>query len=309
MLTRKTYKLEKPILYNNIGVTTFAGRTLDPEDVAKIGGFRRVMAGSFLCNSGRLLPRAEIISPYTSAATQVVVSNPSAFQVGDILRLIGTPSSTPYQEAQAVDAATAPLFGTVTGWDKTYDYQKTTVTPNSVAVGNIFTVDIDGVLISFTALTTSNADVVNGLLKQFQGMRSPNSTLWELDVTATSTQLVIKHQQPREIFKVKTTVAQGAAVTTGTLVAAITEGVGTLLITPQAGNGNQLIGAKIGTITDVPIGVITQESYLTDDDGVDVSIMVSAYEAAGVFTKSLPYLDGSIVAKLPKLTFVPPYGV
>lgn len=308
MLTRKTYKLEKPILYNNVGVTSFAGTTIDPIDVAKIGGFRRIMAGSFLCQ-GRLLPRAEIISPYTSATSQVIVSNPSVFKVGDVLRLIGTPSSTPYQEAQAVVSATAPLFGTVTGWTQTYDFQATTVTPNSVAVGNIFTVDIDGVLISYTALTTSNADVVAGLVKQFQAVRSPNSTLRDLDFTASATQLTIKHQQPREIFKVRTSVTQGVAVTTGTLVTSVTEPLGALLITPQAGNGNQIIGAKIGTIADIPIGVITQEYYLTDDDGVDVSMMISAYEAAGIFTKALPYLDGDIVARLPKLTFVPPYGV
>jgi hypothetical protein len=306
LLTRKTFKTEKPILYNNIGAESFAQETIEPDDVAKIGGYRRIMAGSFL-SRGRLLPRAEIISPYTSGQGQVTVSNPSVFKIGDVLRVIGTATPNAYQEAQAVATATAPLFGTVTGFDRTFDYQKTVVTPNSAAVGNIFTVEIDGIGISFTALTTSNADVVNGLLTQFNEMRAPVSILNDLKLTATATQLIIEHQIPREIFKVRTMVAQGTASTTGTLIAQITEGVGTLLITPQAGNGNQVIGSKIGTITDIPTGIITEEYYLTDDDGMDRSINISGYTSAGVNSKALPYLDGDIVART-KLTFIPPYG-
>lgn len=306
MLTRKTYKIEKPILYNNIGAESFAQETMEPDDVARIGGYRRIIAGSFL-SRGRLLPRAEIISPYTSGQGQVIVNNPSVFKIGDVLRVIGTATPNAYQESLGVATGTAPLFATVTGFDRTFLYQKTTIIPNSVAVGNIFTVEIDGINISFAALTTSNADVVNGLLAQFNQMRAPVSILNDLRLTATATQLTIEHQLPREIFKVRTMVAQGAAATTGTLTAQVTEPVGALLITPQAGNGNQVIGTKIGTITDIPTGIITEEYYLTDDDGMDRAINISGYTSAGVNTKALPYLDGDIVART-KLTFVPPYG-
>ena len=307
MLTRYAYKTERPILYNNVNTESLYGKYIDTADVAKVDGFRRILAGSFLTNSGRILPRAKIISPYTSGATSVIVSNPWAFKIGDVLRVIGTPSSTPKQEADAVIGATAAAFGTVTAIASSSGNQITTATVASPAVGNIFTLNIDGITVSYTATTTTAADVVTNLKTLFESQKSQTSTWADIDTTVASATLTFTQRYPREIFVVTGTVAQGAGGSTGTITIAVTTSIGSLAITPTGSNGNQVISTKIGTITDIPLGVITHEHYLTDEEGQDRGEAIACYNMAAVNLLALPYIDGHIVASLPRISYMPVY--
>jgi hypothetical protein len=307
MLTRYTYKLERPILYNNVNTERLYGRYINPADIAKIGGHRRIIPGTILTNTNRILPRAKIISPYTSEATTVIVNNPWAFKVGDVLRVIGTPSSTPAAENSGIVGATAAAFGTVTAVSATDGPQVTTVTIASPAVGNIFTLAVDGISFSFTAATTTAADIAIGLKAAFDAQKSQTSTWADIDATVASAVITFTHRHPREVFTVSSSVAQGTGGSTGTATVAVTTAIGALTITASATNGNQVIGTKIGTITDIPLGIITHEHYLTDDEGQDRGEAIAVYNMAAINTLSLPYLDGHIVASLPRLSFVPPY--
>ncbi|ARV58067.1 hypothetical protein BZZ01_04940 [Nostocales cyanobacterium HT-58-2] len=309
MLSRTSFRLEKPILYNNVNAQSLYGALIDPANIAKVGGFRRIPAGSFLAAKNRLLPRARIISPYTSGSATVIVSNPYPFKVGDVLKVIGTPTSTPIQESQAVNNATAADFGTVTAIDTANNKQVTTVTPAAVAVGNVFSLTIEGATISYTATTTTAADVAKGLKNNFDAAKSPTGALFDLRAEVNGDSLVFTHEYLGEIAEIVGNVVQGAAATTGTLAVTVTQSVGALTITPASGNTNQVIGNKIGTITDLVLGVITHDHLLTDDDGIDTPRALAAYDSAMVNTKALPYLDGHIVNALPRLAFTPRYGV
>ncbi|NJO63800.1 MAG: hypothetical protein HC836_38140 [Richelia sp. RM2_1_2] len=171
--------------------------------------------------------------------------------------------------------------------------------------------NVEGVIFSYTAQTTSNADVINGLKAAFQQAKSQTSVFNDdgIRLVVTPTTLTIESYLPREIITVRGSVIQGTAATVGTLAVVVTQAVGAVLITPQGGNASLEIGAKIGTISDLPLGVITHEHYLTDDDGNDVNCAVTAYDMASVNTLSLPYIDGAItMQQLPKLSFIPAYG-
>lgn len=307
MLSRYAYKLERPVLYNNVNTERLYGRYINPSDVAKIGGHRRIAPGSFLTNANRILPRARIIAPYTSDASTVIVSNPAAFKVGDVLKVIGTPSSTAKQEADAVIEGTAAAFGTVTAVSGNDGPQVTTVTIASPAVGNIFTLTLDGISFSFTAASTTAADIATGLKTAFDAQKSQTSTWADIDATVSSGVITFTHRYNREVFTVSSSVAQGTGGSTGTATVAVPTPAGALTITASSSNGNQVIGTKIGTITDIPLGIITHEHYLTDDDGQDRGESIAAYNMAAINTLALPYLDGHIVASLPRLSFTPPY--
>ena len=253
------------------------------------------------------MPRARIISPYTSDGATVIVNNPWAFKSGDVLRVIGTPATAPAAENSGVVGATAAAFGTVTAVSATDGPQVTTVTIASVAIGNIFTLTVDGVSFSFTAATTAAADVATGLKAVFDSQKSQTSTWADIDAIAVGAVLTLTHRYPREIFTITSGVAQGAGGSTGTATVAVTTAVGALTITASASNGNQVVGTKIGTITDIPLGVISHEYYLTDDEGQDKGVNLAAYNVAAINTPALPYIDGHIVASLPRLGFTPVY--
>ena len=311
-ITRTSYRLEKPVLYNLMHAQALHAALIEPEMLSKIGGYRQIIAGSFLATGNRILPRATVISPYASGESQVIVNNPAAFIPGDVIRVIGTVASSSFDEAQSITMGTAPIFGTVTSVEGGIDMQKTTVTPNSVAVGNIFVLDIEGIKFSYIAETTSNEDVVNGLKQAFLQSKSQTSVFNDdgIRLVGTPTELTIESHMPREVITVKANVIQGDAATVGTLDVEVTQAVGAVLITPQGSNASLEIGAKIGTITDLPLGVITHDYYLTDDDGNDVNCRIAAYDMASVNTNALPYLDGAIVMQqLPKLSFIPAYGI
>ncbi|MCC5616371.1 hypothetical protein LC605_15090 [Nostoc sp. CHAB 5836] len=307
MLTRYTYRIERPVLYNNVNTERLHGRYINPSDIAKIGGHRRIIPGTFLTAANRVLPRARIISPYTSDTTTVIVNNPSAFRVGDVLKVIGTPSSTPAAENAAVVNATAPNFGTVSAVSAIDGPQVTTATIAFPAVGNIFTLILDGISFSFTATTAIAADIATGLKAAFDAQKSQSSTWADVDATVNSAVLTFTHRQVRSVFTVSSSVAQGTGGSTGTAVVAVATAVGALTITASAANGNQIIGTKIGTITDIPLGVVTHEHYLTDDEGQDRASAIAVYNMAAVNLLALPYIDGHIVASLPKLSFIPIY--
>lgn len=306
---RKTYRFERTILYNNVITESLYGVSLSPDRVPTIGGVKRILAGSFLAAGERILPRATIASPYASGGATVVTNNPWVFQMGDVLRAIGTPNSTPQQEWEAVTAGTATPLGTVTAINNLSVKQKTVLTPNSVAVGNIFRITVDGAAIAFTATAASTANVTAGLKAAFDLARGSTSSLQDIDATDTGTTLELTHTEEGEIFTVVPSVLQGTAGTLGTMTAAIAAPVGALTITPAGGNGNLAIGSKVGAIADVPLGIIAHDYWFTDSgDGLHYSRDFAAYNKAAIYSKGLPYLDGHLVRALPGLSFIPAYG-
>lgn len=277
---------------------------IEETDIPTIGGSKSVPAGVFLSKKStgghRTLGRAKVMAPYTSGDTTVIVESPQVFKIGDVLRVIGTPGQSYHTEDTAVKAATAPLFGTVTAIDALAQKQITTVTFASVAVGNVFTLTINGSPISFTATAASSQNVADGLKAAIICAQTGSAPLEEIRSTTPGGVLTLTTDLEGIIFTTEATVAQGVAVTTGTAVVDVTTAIGTLTITPQGGNASLAIGAKIGTIGDVVVGVLGIGISLADGDQ-----HIAPYSAGIVYLQALPYIDGDIVAQMPKLTFIP----
>lgn len=304
-LTQKQYALDRPVLFNNLNVNNLISSYIKPELISSVGGYKKIPAGSWLTDGDRLLDRAIVISPYTAGQTKVAVNNPWAFLPGDVLHIIGDSSENYMAEKNAVEQATAPVFGTVVSVNTGVAPMLTTITPANVAVGDIFNLEIEETQVSYIANTTVVADVVKGLYDQLVTymQQSHHSTIEGLKIKNNGTNLSLQTKEPGQIF-----VTTGSVVGTGTMAIAVSEGIGTLEITAGAGNANLTIGSKIGSINKPGLGIIAHTLYLTDQDNLDRVGDYAAYDAGNIFKKSLTYLDGALVAANQTLKYMPPYS-
>ena len=303
-MKRTVYYVDPPILSTNVGSENAYHCTIEDSDVATIADKKELPAGIFLCKKiggHRPLARSLVLAPYTGGATILVVETPQVFKVGDVLRVIGTPGQTRYEEDAAVKNATAVALGTVTAINALSQKQITTVTFASVAVGNIFTLTINDAAISFIATAASNQNVADGLAAALVKAQSRSSSLAEIEATTPGGVLTLTTKDPGMIFSVSASVAQGTGGSLGTATVAVTQPIGALTITPQGGAPSLAIGSKVGTIGDVVVGVLANSVDFTND----LFRSIAPYSAGIVYEKALPYLDGDIRAQLPKLTFTP----
>lgn len=302
-LIQKSYRIEKPILYNPCGVNTLYGVILDPALINYISGFKQVYEGSFLTDKREILARTTTLSPYASGETEVFVHNPFPFKVGDVLYEIGDETEDRIAEINAINNASR-LFGTITAIDTSSVKQVTWVTPEDTVADDVVSLSIDGLSVSYVAMSDQIDEVVKGLYDALVGgLHSHHSVLEALDISEDGSKLILTLKEPGGVF-----VTKGSVTGTGSLTIAVQEAIGKMTITPAAGNSSFNVGAKIGRIDQFPVGVIAHRYYLNDEDGMDRATSLSAYDTANVYKKSLPYLDGQIVSLIPTLKFTPTYG-
>lgn len=304
-LTKKTFRRERPVLYNNCNTNNLQGSYIKPSNVSKVGDYKRVIEGSWQAWGDRLVAAGKAASPYVAGETEVVVNNPWAFLPGDVLSIVGDETEDYVAEKAAVAAGTAPEFGTVVSVDPGVAPQQTLVTPSGVAIGDVYSLKIEETEVSFEATTTDVADVLKGLYDELTLylQQSHHSKVESLKIENNGTDLVLTAESPGEIF-----VTTGSVVGTGALDVAIAPGVGGLTITPGAGNANLNIGAKLRDLTLRPLGIIATPMYLTDDHGLDRVGDYAAYDAGNINKAALTYLDGDLVSSMPTLKYMKPYG-
>lgn len=302
------------ILYNNIGTKNLPSANIHADSVSSVGGNKHIPAGSFISvikgtSLHRATPRGKIISKYTAGQTSVIVKNPSVFKPGDILYLISPPGTPRYQELQSIRSGSAPVFGTVTAVDGSSSKQVTTITPSTVAVGNVITLIISDITLTYIVTDATIAVVTAGLKKAFDQLKGNASSLEFLSAEATSTTLKISSSQSGHIFEVKASGSNGSAGSPPTIATAITQGIGALTITPGAGNAAAEVGTKLGSIDDVIVGITAHTHYFTDPEtNQDKDIVIAPYNAAMINLKALPYIDADIVEQVQELSYTPPYG-
>jgi hypothetical protein len=300
---QKAYRLDPRVLYNITNSESLPNRIMQANSFTSIAGYKRILAGSFLSSTGRLLGRSRVLSPYTAGTSSLIVNNPFAFKVGDVLHIIGGATENPYAERNAVESGVAPILGTISNIDGSSKSQTTRITFASVAVGDIYTINIGGQIVSVVATSTNIADLTLALRDKFKTLPWENSVFEILSAFSSATYLEISCSEPGEIIDLNVSVTG-----TGSATISTTSAVGALTISIGAGNAALPQGAKIGTIVDYPVGIIDAEYYLSDEDGLDRNVDIAAYNGGMVYKNSLPYLDGQIVAALPKLSFSPTYG-
>jgi hypothetical protein len=307
MWIQRRYRLEKPVLYNNIGTKELYGAFVNPGSVALVCGERRILEGSLLAVGEELMKRAYSIGRYKGDGV-LYLNNPYPFAPGDVLRLIGSRSPSPVAEYNAVTQGTAPVLGTVTAVIGDSSKQVLEITPTSIVKGNIITLWIEWIPVTYVAQSDSPASVVAGLKKAITSIHGENSILGEVEVSATETALSISHRDVGQIFQVFSSVEQGGGLTKGELEIKVSQGVGGIQITPQAGAPTPVpTGSKIGTIDQAPLGVIAHDYYFNDSDGEGRVRDLAAYNEAMLNRKALTYLDGAIIQQLPNLSYMPHY--
>lgn len=304
-LTQKTYALERPILFNNDISNNLFGTQIKADKVSRTGGCKKIQAGSFITTEGRLLDRAVVIAKYTSGQPGVIVNNPWAFLPGDILYVIGDETENYVAEKTAVEQGTAPIFGTVTAVNLGVNLFQATIVPSGVTVGSTYTLQIEEVVVSYTAKTTVVSDLLKGLQDELlaYSQQAEHSTIQGITITNNNANLVIKAKELGQLFKVKADVSGS-----GNLAIAIPFSLGALNITPSAGNATLEVGSKIGSIDKQAIGIIAKTLYLTDQDNQERPSDCAAYDMANINKRALPYLDGALVAANQTLKYLPPYG-
>ena len=301
-LNTRRFKKEGSILYNNVGANTLHGIYLDADNMANVGNYKKIIAGTFLTADNRVHGAAKVISPYTAGATQVVVDNPWSFQIGDVLYLIGDADSSPSEEKAAFDNKTTE-FGTVTAINAGTSRYKATITPTAIAVGDVVNLSIEELSISVIAKTTVIGDLLTQIVDELNlSGRSDLGVLDYLDYTIEADTLVITAKETGTILTVNVSVTG-----TGTATVEVATGIGTIEITAGAGNSAILIGAKLSIVDSNILGIFAHSEYLTDDWRQEMTADTAAYDTANINLKALPYMDGAIAAQLPTLKFMPPY--
>jgi hypothetical protein len=299
LITRRSYQIEKQVLYNNVNTERLYGALIDSDTIPLIGGSRRIMAGSFLAAGERLLARAKVLSPVASGGTKLIVNNPWAFRVGDVIKLIGAAAATPTQELTAIDSGSAANVGTISAISSSSIAQITRIVPPTPAIGNTFTVTLNNaVTASFTATAATVANVTAGLKSALASAISNYSSLDWFVFNDNGTNLEITTTEPGEPFMVTATGTSAPTVT-------VTAAVGELTIsTVTSALG---IGDKVGLINQVPLGIIANEFVLTDESSLNFQQNFAAYNKAPIYSKALPYLDGHLVRAIPGLSYIPAY--
>lgn len=304
---RRGYRQEKPVMYNNIGTKELYGAFVNPEGITTIGGEKKVIEGSFLTPGGGVLARAQTIGRYKGDG-KIYVNNPYPFKPGDSLRVIGKFKPDLISEYDAVVRSTAPTLGTVTRVAGDLVKEVLKLTPTSLVPGNIISLWIDWIPVTYPVTSANVAETVNGLKKAISSIRGTFSTLDEIELNATETALEVSAKESGEIFSVWGQIDKGSAGSEGSLQIEVVQGVGCIEFIPEPGAPSSLLaGSRVGTITDVPLGVIAHAYYLGDSAGGDRPRDVAAYSDGMVNRCALPYLDGHLVQAIPGLIYMPHY--
>jgi hypothetical protein len=304
-LTQKRYRLTRSILYDGLNTNALYAQIIYPDILTRVGRYKRLLPGTFWAQDKLPLRRAEVLSPYNAGDTTLFVNNPHIFAVGDPLYEIGSETPDLNAEKNAIENATAQLLGTITAIDASQKRQTTRITPAAIADGDTYTFEMAGLPL---VVTVDQGSTLPQFLEKIQTtilrLGVGNNIVESLEFDFSSgTYLDITAKEIDEIFK-----TTGSVSGTGTLSIQVVDAVGQITITPDAGNNNQNIGAKIGRIDQYPVGIITQDHIFEDDDGIEKGQNVTIYDRANIYRDALPYLDGQIVRAVQQLKYQPMYG-
>lgn len=300
-INEKTYQLDRSVLYNNCNTNNLYQAVINPDRLSFAGGVKKILAGSFLIPGERLLPRALVMSAYTAGGSNIVVNNPWVFLPGDNLYIINDTDEEALGES---NTSAMTSLGTVASVNSNADPYSVNLTFSALAEGDTVKVTLNEITATIETTSTDLNSEVARLKQEFSNSLSPGfNSLDGVKITVSSRTLTITAKDAGSMFVVKSEVTGAGSVEVEAL-----SGFGSIEITADGAGANLPIGAKIGAIDTPVLGVIAHTRYLTNFDSNLLAKDVAAYDTANINKKSLPYLDGNIVAQLPTLKFIPPYG-
>ena len=282
-LSRKSYKQEKNIFLYPTNNEANRNAAINNDTIQlDATGKRSVPEGLFVClegNTARYLPRATVTTATSTGSAAVVCTPSQLFKTGDVLYVV-----EPY--------AAVALGGTV-------------------AVDDVVTVSIDNYTITATATTTTLADLVALVKNTINNDLTLAQKVFALS-TGTSVFVFAKDGVSTYPIAVSET---SAAVTIAVGGGATSLTYGTALGTVSAVNvatNTITLGANAGAV--VPVGTHIGVRTVTEVLGVDPhqrdytdaeTQTIGVYDiSSGVRENYLPYIDGDIKRRLPRITFI-----
>jgi hypothetical protein len=303
----RTYSPTPTITYNagaNLRLLQFDADVL-ADTLTPVAGLRIVRAGSVLARDAKLIKRAKLLTAVALAETEIYVNNPWAFAVGDALRVIAAPRTEAATELAAITGATGASLGTITAIELGANTQTSRITLTTAVVGNIVSIDFNGVSIVYTIASTVIADEIAGLAKAILARLALVDQYRYVEANVFPTYVELKSTQLNQILEFEVLLSQGTGGSLGAITTSTDLGLGK--ITLSAGVGAAIAqGTKIGVVTQRALGIFDSEFDFSDyPQGVSNASAVCPLYGGQFYADGMPYLDGQIMADLPQAQWIP----
>jgi hypothetical protein len=268
-------------------------------------GQKLVKAGSIFCTDGKQLKRAKLLTDGTSGDTGIYVNNPWAFAPGDVLKVVAPLGSTAAAELAAITAATGAAVGTIQSIESAIDTQTSRITPAAAIVGNIITVDFQGIAAAYVVKTAVLADELIGLAKVAQTAISSSESTSYVSVTAYPTYVEIKCTSAKTIVEFAVSIAQGTGASLGTVATSTIQGLGKLILAAPLA-ATLPAGTKVGTLDQIPQAIWDNEwDFGNYPHAVPLEHAITPCYGGQFYLNALPYFDAQVAKMLPQAAFIP----
>ena len=271
------------------------------------GGVRFIRNMSAVATDGKLLKRAKLLTGAAAADLAIYVNNPWAFAVGDALRVIAAPNTPAATELAAIIGATGASLGTISSIDSIIDTQSCRITPASAVAGNVITVDFLGISASYAVATTVLIDELVKLAKAINKAIRNCESLRYVTAIAYATYVAIVSTQPAQIVEFTASIVQGTGASLALMTTSTDTGLGKLTLSaplPAA----LVQGTKVGTVTQIPLGIFDGEYDFTSYPNAIVNYdAITPVYGGQFYLSAMPYIDGQITSVLTNARFMPAY--
>lgn len=276
--------------------------------LAMVGGTKVVRNMSTIATDGKLLKRAKLLTGGAASDTSIYVNNPWAFSIGDALKVIAPPNTIAATELAAIVGGTGASLGTITAIEGSVDLQTCRITLATAVVGNIITVSFQGVVASYQIATAVVADENIKLAKAITRAIGNCDSLRYVSAKSMGTYVQIDSTQAKQIVEFTATIAQGTGASLAVMTTSTDKGLGRITLSaPLAAALVQ--GTKIGTTTQVPLGIFDGEYDFTDyPNAIPHEHAITPCYGGQFYLNAMPYIDGQITKELVQARFMPAYA-
>lgn len=305
----QTYNPVGEGVFNPNSLLRLVGFNVDPLilNLPVAGGLKLIRNMSTIATDGKILKRSKLLTDAAAADTGVYVTNPWAFAIGDVLKVIAAPNTSAAAELAAITGGTGANLGTITGIESAIDTQINRLTLGTAVVGNIITISFLGVVASYQVASAVVADENVKLAAAITKAIASCDSLRYVSVKSMGSYVKIESTQAKQIVEFAVSIAQGTGASLAVLTTSTDKGLGRLtLSTPLAAPLTQ--GTKIGTVNQVPLGIFDGEYDFTDYlNTIPTEHAITPCYGGQFYLDAMPYIDGQITKELVQAKFIPAY--
>ncbi len=307
MYQNRYYAPSPTVVYNtaaNLRLLQFDTQTL-ANNISTAAGAKIIRPGTVMAKDGKLLKRALLLAGVAAGATELYVNNPWAFAIGDALRVIAPPRTAAAAEVTAIETASGASLGNILSIEGGNATHVARITPTTLVVGNIISINFSGVQIAYRVATTVVADECKALASEILRRLSSSDNFRYIQANPNPTYVELKSPEFNGMMEFEVLLSQGAGATLGAIATSTDTGMGK--ITLSAPTPAALVGmTKIGVVTQIPQGIFDAEfDYTNYPHNTSTSAGVCPLYGGQIYQSALPYIDGQIAKVLPQMAWIP----